>query len=1194
MLTRAFSDADAEAFREPPKVFHPETWFHFIGGNVSSGGITADLEAIQGAGLSGIQLFHGQFGGPWLGVQPQIKCLSEPWDGAVRHVAEECRRLGLRFTMQNCPGWAMSGGPWIAPSNAMRHLVWSRVDLAGGSHVTAVLPKPQPSKEEWRDYREVAVVAFPTPAGDTGRALVPVSVKSNREALPWNTCLQSEKGAKIVLEPGAEPVWVEATFQDVVTLRTVQFPSVQSFNHGWCYTPDVTVTVHAVLPDGLREVARVKMPQSNWQDNKPISLACSEAPAKTYRISIDNKHSMTFASIQLFTGARKSDWEAEAAWVLRGLDRTPFPKQTRDAWVDSARIIDLTGKTDAQGRLAWEAPAGAWTVVRLGHVNSGKKNGPAPAEGTGWECDKLSPAGAETHFAGYIGRLSGKKGPVSGGLLQGMLLDSWECETQTWTPGMEAQFMRLRGYPLAPWLPALLGYVVGDPESTTRFLRDWRATINDLLVKNFFGRMAELGHKSGVAISFETAAGDVFPADILEYYKHADVPMCEFWQPRTEAFVGCFDFKPVKPCVSAARLYGKPRVAAEAFTSFALTWDEHPGMLKDVANMHLAEGVTHLVFHTYTHNPRTDFLPPGTAFGSGIGTPFLRGQTWWQHMPEFANYLARCSYLLERGRPVSDVLWYLGDELDHKPPQLAPFPSGHKYDYCNPDILLHRLTVHDGQIVTPEGLRYRVLWLRECPRMLPETVEKVLALVQKGAVVVGERPQGLATLSGGAKADRRFRDAVRELWGEGAAGERRVGKGRVFSGVELGAALARLAIAPDVAGEGVVWCHRQTEDADWYFVAAPASRGFRGSLGFRCGGTAEIWDPATGVTKAAGVMRREGGHSRVMLDLPPSGACFVVFRGTGKEPVTVERVERDGVPVLDTRAVFPVEAGPQLVSARFGDLSKEGRWTDVTRLVQSALSRGEVTVRPSNEWAQGDPARGTRKRLSVTMRQADGQAATREVWEGEPLLLADVPPVAPKVCEVAEGGRALIAWEPGRYVMTRSDGTVQALEAQGPRSVPLPDAWTLFFPKGWGALDALGVTSLKAWSELDVTPEARAFSGTVAYVKEFTLDALETNACVELDLGRVEVIARVRVNSEPVVTVWSPPYRLDITRAVKPGVNRLTVDVTGTWFNRLAYDAGLPEAERKTWTISGPAKGAALRPSGLLGPVSLRIGTQCR
>ena len=1191
---RTFGNEDAASFREPPRVFRPETWFHFIGGNVAKPGITADLEAIAGAGIEGVQLFHGQFGGAWPGVEPQIKCLSESWDGAVRHAAEECRRLGLRFTMQNCPGWAMAGGPWITPDKAMRHLVWSRADFAGGSNVSMALPQPQPSREEWRDYREVAVVAFPTPEGDTGQALAPESVKSNRGDLPWEKCLRNEKDGKIVLEPGQEPVWVEATFPNVVTLRTVELPSVQGFNHQWCYVPGVTITVQAVLPEGLREVARHELPESNWQDNKPISLACSEVPARTYRITIDHKHTMTFSYLKLFTAARKNNWESEAAFTLRGLDRAPHPQQSKSTWIDPARIVDVTDRMDTKGTLHWDAPPGRWTVLRWGHVNTGRRNGPAPPEATGWECDKLSPAGAETHFAGYIGRLAAKNGPVGGGLMQGMVLDSWECETQTWTPGMDGQFARLRGYPLRAWFPALAGYVVGDPETTTRFLRDWRVTVNDLLVENFFGRMAALGRQNGLAISFETASGDVFPGDILEYYKHADVPMCEFWQPRTESFVGSFEFKPVKPCVSAARMYGKPRVAAEAFTSFNLTWNEHPAMLKHIADLHLAEGVTHLVFHTYTHNPRTDWLPPGTAFGSGIGTPFLRGQTWWPEMQEFTAYLARCGYLLERGRPVSDVLWYLGDEQDHKPPQDAPFPAGYHYDYCNPDVLLNRLAVRDGLIFTPEGVRYRVLWLRDCPRMLPETLERMVSLVKQGAVLVGERPRSLATLSGGAGAEKRFRNAVDTLWGGKATtvnGVRRVGQGSVINGLPLGDALTKLGLTPDVQGEGVVWTHRETEGADWYFVAAPAQHGFRGTLRFRAGGAVQLWNPLTGDAIPAGVMRHDAGTSLVALDLPPSGSVFVVFLPTGPTAAkSIVRLEHDGVAVADAQAPRMATTDLQVVSASYGDPADPTRRKDVTELVRRDQARGLNAITAQNDWAGGDPALKTVKKLLVVIRLPDGQEKHLEAREGQPLSLVDPTPVPQPAGEVLDGGSRLLAWESGVYRAMREDGTTSTWETRAPRSLLLTGPWNLDFPAGWGAPASVRVDKLASWTELDLTPEAKAFSGTATNTAEFTLSPLAKGTKVQLDLGRVAVIARVRINGQPAGTLWSPPYRFDITPLVQPGVNRLSVEVTSTWFNRLAYDAGLDEKARKNWTINGPAKGSVPVPSGLLGPVTVRVG----
>lgn len=877
-LCRPFGAEDVSAFAKPPEINYPQTWFHLIGGNVSAAGITEDLEAIAGAGISGVQLFHGQFGGPWPGVEPQITALSPTWDDVVKHAASEARRLGLRFTMQNCSGWATSGGPWIEPSNAMRHLVWSRTDVAAGD-TGVTLPVAAAGRETWRDYRDVAVLAFPTPLDDTGDFLKPLSVESNREA-PWKEVLCAANGSFAQLPPcdGSDPVRIEVTFPEAVVVRTIELPSMNSINHPRCYEPGITLTVEAVAPDGsVTQVLHGEVPSANSQDNTPVSFACSDGIATAkYRITIVNRYDMTLRSLKLYTAARKNCWESEAGWTLRNLERAnAHPVQNPAAYVSRERIVDITASMKDDGTLDWTVPEGRWTILRIGHVNTGRRNSPAPPEGTGWECNKLSPDGAKAQFAGYIGRLN--DGPLAGGLLGGMLLDSWECETQTWTAGMEAEFAKKNDYELRSWLPAVLGFVVGDQETTARFLRDWRGTISDLFVENFYGTMAGLAKKRGLTITYETAAGDVFPADILEYYKYADVPMCEFWQPFTDGFVGSLNFKPIKPTASAARFYGKPRVAAEAFTSFSHTWDEHWSMLKEVANTNLVEGVTHLVYHTYTHNPQRPFLPPGTSFGGpGIGTPFLRGQTWWKHMPAINDYFARCSYMMERGWPVSDIIWYLGDELSPKPDQDPDLLRGYKYDYCNPDILMNRLRVEDGRFVTPDGIEYSVLWLPDNCRMLPETLEKILAFVRSGATVIGDAPQGLATLNGGKAAQRRFDKAVKGIWGSNVPGVRKVGRGRVISGLPVAEALAAAGIAPDVRGDAL-WAHRRTEGADWYFVCPQKGAGFSGTMDFRCTGRAEIWNPATGERRLAEASA-SGGRTRVMLDLPQSGACYVVFR----------------------------------------------------------------------------------------------------------------------------------------------------------------------------------------------------------------------------------------------------------------------------------------------------------------------------
>ncbi|MDR0536650.1 MAG: hypothetical protein LBH04_01165 [Tannerellaceae bacterium] len=1059
-LDAPFGELDGTRFRKPSAVYSPQTWFHFIGGNVSKAGITADLEAIAAAGISGIQLFHGQFGGAWPKVNEQISCLSPLWDDAVKHTAEECRRLGLRFTMQNCPGWAMAGGPWIEPKNAMRHLVWSRTDVEGGRQTDMPLPHPQPDGEDWRDYHEVAVIAFPTPEGDSGKPMKPASVRGDA-TLEWESFMSDKDNKPIMLKPVGEgnAHWLEITLPEPAMLRTVEFSSINGFNHNWCAEPGVKVWAEAILPDGRKEeIMRVDMPAGSWQDDKPVSLACNETSRKvsTYKIYIENRHDMQLYSLRLYSAARKNNWEAEAGWTLRSIERkAEHPRQSASTFVRPSQIIDITASMDNKGQLRYAFPAGQWTVLRIGNVNTGQKNSPAPPEGTGWECDKLSEAGANAHFAGYIGRLATKGGALDGGMLNGMLLDSWECKTQTWTEavGMEDEFAAMAGYPLRLWLPAVFGYVVGDHDVSARFLRDWRGVIGRLFADKFYGRMAQLAHENGMTVAYETAAGDIFPADVMEYYKHADVPMCEFWHPRGDNYVGSLNFKPIKPTASAARMYGKPRVAAEAFTSFALTWDEHWSMLRETANANIVEGVTHFVFHTYTHNPQIGFLPPGTSFGSSIGTPFLRGQTWWRFMPEFTSCLARCTYLLERGKPVSDVLWYLGDEINHKPDQNAPFPDGFKYDYCNPDVLLNRLSVSNGRLVTPEGITYRLLWMPDNERMLPETVAKLLELAQNGAVIVGNAPKSIATLSGGTVAQQRFEDAVHELWGDRRGVARRVGAGMVLA-CPLKEALDVLKLEPDVTGGKAPWLHRRTDGADWYFVCAPQDGSFKGTLSFNQTGTAEIWEPVSGdILPARSVTKNN--RTTVALDLPNAASCFVVFRHE-------EEAQQPG-----------------------------------------ATSR----EKPS-------PA----------------------------------------------------------------------------RTIPLNTPWTLSFPAGWGAPPSLKTKTLKAWKDLDVSTEAKAFSGTVAYETEFNAGKIKAGDKLTLDLGRVEMIASVTVNGKPVRTLWTPPYTLDLTGSIRSGRNVLKIEVTGTWFNRLVYDAAQPEAKRKTWTIAAPAKDEPLRESGLLGPVVLRVG----
>ena len=1051
-LTRVFDKRDETNFLHPEKVFYPEIWVDCLGGNLSKEGILADLEAIAEGGFSGVQFFFGNRGGLWPGVDNPILCLTPEWDDFVRYAAQQAKRLGLRFTLQNCPGWAMAGGPWIEPGNSMRHLVWTETHIQGGSGHDIHLPIPTHSETEWRDYKDLMVLAFPTPLGST-RHLLPQQTESNTPGLPWHECLMSGwHPFHLPATTNEKPHWVEITLPQPEVVRTIEFSSVQGFAHWFCYEPGVNVKLEAIYENGnTTTIVHTDMPASNWQDNMPISLTCTETePTKTYRLTICNRNNMALSSLRLLSAARKNNWESEAGWTLRNvMYNNEEPGYPKEAYIQKESIKDLSTAMDALGKLRWNAPNGKWTILRIGHVNSGMKNAPAPPEATGWECNKFDIKGAEKHFAGYMGRLN--EGPLAG-LLDGMLLDSWECETQTWTENMEQEFRNMTDYDLRPWLPALIGYVIDCPETTSRFLRDWRGTINELVVNRFYKRMSELGRENGMSVTYETAAGDVFPADIMEYFKHADIPMCEFWQHTPEMFVGSLNFKPIKPTVSAARMYGKPRIGAEAFTSMQLTWDEKLRTIKETANKNRIEGATHFAFQAYTHNPLPDMLVPGSSFGSDIGTPFLRSQTWWHHMYAFTTYIARSTYMLERGRPVSDFLWYLGDEIDHKPDQLAPFPKGFKYDYCNPDALLTRLYVtENGQLSTPEGIRYNAMWLPSTHRMLPQTLEKLVQLVQDGAVIIGKRPTYPATLSQPEQTQERFNKAVSLLWGDtDDATIRKVGLGKVLCNMSLEEAIEALGMDADVKTDGIQWLHRQTENADWYYVCPPLGKRFEGVVDFAQQGTVELWNPVNGNIENARV-EKKGNRSLVNLKLEQGETRFVVFRK--------------------------------------------------------------------------DKKLGTARVASV---------------------IEEIP-----------------------------------LEKTG---------WTLRFPDGWGVIpQTIHTNELKAWKDLALSDEGKAFSGTVTYSTSISITRKKRGCRYFLDLGRVESIAKIRINGKEAGTLWTFPYRTNISKFLKNGKNQLEVEITNTWFNRLVFDANQPESLRKTWTINAPHKNSPLRESGLLGPVCIHI-----
>ena len=147
-----------------------------------------------------------------------------------------------------------------------------------------------------------------------------------------------------------------------------------------------------------------------------------------------------------------------------------------------------------------------------------------------------------------------------------------------------------------------------------------------------------------------------------------------------------------------------------------------------------------------------------------------------------------------------------------------------------------------------------------------------------------------------------------------------------------------------------------------------------------------------------------------------------------------------------------------------------------------------------------------------------------------------------------------------------------------------------FEPKR-GAPERLEFPSLVDWSAHS-DPAVRHFSGIATYQTRFNFAWPTSNGDLKprtfLDLGRVQVMASVTLNNQDLGVVWTAPFQVEATSALRPGTNTLQIRVANLWGNRLIGDASLPAEQRITWTTWNPYKqGAPLLSSGLLGPIRL-------
>ncbi len=522
-------------------------------------------------GVKGFQLFQVGTGipkGPVNYGSPQHHRLLE-------HAAKEADRLGLGFEMHNCPGWSSTGGPWITPELSMQQLVWTESSAEGGKAVNLTLPRPYAKRGY---YRDAFVLAFPTVAGEN-RSMQDSLSRASSSSGPVDIKLltNGDLAGGIEVHPAGagQPAFLQFEFAEPFGARSI-VAYVELHRRGRGGPPPVMTLEASDNGSDYRKVCDIPVPSIRANSLEvPATATFPFERAKYFRLALEQEARV--AEVRLSGAARIDEWPVKAGYVYStSRPEGPAAVAPGDSVIDPATVIDITQHMDPDGRLNWQAPAGDWTILRLGHTSIGIENHPAPDGGGGLECDKYSRAAMDYHFEHFFGKLFEMMGPLAAKGMAGALIDSYEVGMQTWTPEFPQEFQKRRGYDPRNYLPAMVGRLVGSADISDRFLWDVRRTQADLMADNYYGRFSELCRQHKMIAYTEPYDGG--PFEEMQAGSRVDIPMGEFWIGGGDRN----DLRRVKLATSVAHVSGKPIVGAESYTGrpAQAKWQAYPFAMK--------------------------------------------------------------------------------------------------------------------------------------------------------------------------------------------------------------------------------------------------------------------------------------------------------------------------------------------------------------------------------------------------------------------------------------------------------------------------------------------------------------------------------------------------------------------------------------------------------------------------------------
>lgn len=903
-------------FLSPGNAARPRVWWHWMKGNITKDGIRKDLLWMHRSGIGGFQNFDAAIMTPQIVKRP-LDYMTPGWKDAFLFTTKLADSLSLEMAIAGSPGWSESGGPWVPAKDGMKKIVWSETSVKRGQPFTDTLPKPPATTGAFQNlpyeenlgstaaappqyYEDISVVAYRVPATDI--PLTELNPRVNSSGGDFTlTQLTDGDLAKTILLP-ADTVqgfaWIQFSFSNPQTIKAVTIVSDRKRSIFGIVDPSEDRGFEA-SDDGVNFSHIMFIPLGRFA---PQTVTIPVTTAKYFRIKFKNPPAPTgfgaimrgqtkppagthVAEIILHTATRIDHFEEKAGFAA-AYDLLENPTPATNDTIAETDVIDLTARMNVDGVVNWTPPAtgGTWKIIRFGYSLTGKQNHPASPEATGLEVDKLDASAVKDYFENYLDQYKDATGGLMGAKgLQYLVTDSYEAGQATWTPKMAEEFQNRRGYSLYPWMPVLTGVIIKSADESEKFLWDFRKTVAELITENHYDQLTVILARYGMKRYTESQEnGRVFIADGMDVKRSAAIPMSAMWTAGGSS--SSMAQADIRESASVAHIYGQNLVAAEALTASGwngTAWSYYPGNLKPTADLALASGLNRFVIHTSVHQPLDDKIP-GVSLGP-FGQWFTRHETWAANAKTWTDYLARSSYMLQQGKFVADVAYYYGEDNNITGlfgRRLPDIPEGYSYDFINADALVNLLTVENGQLATPSGMRYRLLVLDSNARKMSLPVlRKISSLVRSGAIISGAIPEMPAGRQDG---EFEFRRLVKEIWGGEPGSSTPTGK--VYTEMNIREVLNDLKIKPDFQyartadSLKLLFVHRKLEDGDIYWVNNRNNSNQNVEVTFRISGkTPQIWHPETGKTEPASYIIENDG-TKVWLNLTPDDAVFVVFK----------------------------------------------------------------------------------------------------------------------------------------------------------------------------------------------------------------------------------------------------------------------------------------------------------------------------